>query len=797
MLRSTAGRALFRANRSHNYITRSNAWKRHYEIANRTSLGASRSLSHAAALRNTTTDTATKHAQTTTTTVQGSSLKSSTQNRPDVSSSAVLETIASFAAKSDARGAARYFQGVQNTQLGEEALTAETYTALIRLVRQSGDVDLRNTVCRWFYLSRENSPLSKAVFSDIDVWTEALKLGLKQGKVLYSTDLSMLVTKFTRTFKMQDIENVDTLNILTRAYGILDKPESIAPCLKAAQKHAVAGNTEPVEAAILAYATCGWNTQVKQLLTTIGASESFLAKLSRTYAFKGDIAQTRIYVQQSKKLSSNYQDNGTILLAHKSAIEREYIRQIQHALNGGYNVRFRWNERLRALQKSWDAELALGDSNMKDVFQCNYALDYLSKAHIMNPTAYPMEKLESFVREKMPTQGVKPNDYTYTILLRTYSRSQQYVDDATTNTRLNKTLDLFQEIQRKDKAFDVRIGFHALYSACIPHQGNNYPFDYFLYFNNIHSGSSNVPRRLNLDRRFFDIEKIMLGSRIRYDKKSLILALTCLGTSGQYRAMWNRWHLVKQSGLKRDNALYRHIFALASMNKEQSQYALSVIKEELVRELAPKSVTWSTYVAMLDCCITAQDPNVARQILATMPKSYGNTSQQQKNELVGYYEPMLRACTMIKGLEAEADQLFEQVHSKEIPYNHSLWRAAMYQAVRQGGEIRGQKVQQLFTQYTMQRFEQLGKIPIPIRETAPVAPFPSGPYSTFDMHMIDLYVASLVDSQDVSLALDVFKTLKEEQPGKLRLSSKTVGGFVQLAKREKSDEDLKWLKESK
>ena len=568
------------------------------------------------------------------------------------------------------------------------------------------------------------------------------------------------------------------------------RPGSIESCLKIVQSHP--NNNEAIESAILAYAQCDKKVKVEQLLKTIDQpSGTLYGTIARFFAFRGNVAETHKYVQRCKK---DEVVPGLVFLAFKMAIDNEFMRQIHQGYYTGTAVKFVWNKRLQELDAAWQSEIT-STSDLDDI-ECNHMLEYLSKAHIINPPLYPMEKLEQFFREKMPSLGVEPNEFTYTTILRTYSRSQQYTDTATSNTRLDKALNLFQELQQKQVNMDIRTAFHALFSACIPHERNSYPFDNFLDVQ-----GNKQKKRFHLDKRFFDIEKIMLDSRIRYDQQSLLLALTCLGTAGQYRAMWNRWNLVKQSGLKRDNTLYRHVFSLASMDKKQSQYALSVVKEELIRELPAKSVGWATYVAMLNCCITAQNPIVAKQILNTMPKAYvnggnkdafQNSNHYNKPTAQGYYQPMLLACTMIKGLESEADALFDQV--QQFPYDQTLWKAAMYRAVQRGGDDRSQRLQQLFTQYTMQRFEQSGKIPIPVRENVPVVPFPSGPYSQFDMHMINLYLASLVDSQEVSLASDIFKTLKEQQPKKkLQLSDKTVKAFIQLVKREKSDEDLKWL----
>ncbi|KAG2227601.1 hypothetical protein INT45_002286 [Circinella minor] len=778
MLRSTASRVLFRSNRSHNYFTRFNAIRQQNELIQRTLLGATRSLYNTTSLRNETTTS------TTSTTSSSSSIDPLIQQQQKNA----RETLTTLLSKNDARGAVRYLQTLYNNGL-KSPLNAEEYISLLQLVRQSNDADLRSVVCRWFYIPRDKSPIHDNVIENVNVWNELLKLAFKQVKGNHTADLSMLVSKFTKTFKLQEIKNIDTLSILMRAYGILGRPDSIKSCFEIIQS--LPHNNEAIESAIIAYAQCGEKSNVEQLLKTIDQpSETLYSRIARFFAFRGDTVETHKYVQRCSKEQA---DPGLVFLAFKIAIDHEYMNQIHNGYSTGTTVKFLWNKKLQELDAAWHSEITATEKF--DVVQLNHMLEYLSKAHIINPKLYPMEKLESFFREKMTSLGVEPNAFTYKTLLRTYSRSQQYADDATSNTRLDKALDLFQEIQQKQINLDIRTAFHALYAACIPHEGNAYPFDNFLDVQ-----TNKQKKRLHLDKRFFEIEKIMLDSRIRYDQQSLLLALTCLGTSRQYRAMWNRWNLIKQSGLKRDNTLYRHIFALASMDKKQSQYALSVVKEELIRELPAKNVGWGTYVAMLNCCITAQDPVVAKQILNTMPKAYGNEKNKDtlqklnnynKPNAQGYYQPMLLASTMIKGLESEADALFNQV---QLPYDQTLWRAAMYRAVQQGGEDRSQKLQQLFTQYTMQRFEQFGKIPIPVRENAPVVPFPSGPYSKFDMHMINLYLASLVDSQEVSLALDVFKTLKEQQPNKkLQLSNKTVKAFIQLAKREKSDEDFKWL----
>ena len=106
-------------------------------------------------------------------------------------------------------------QGLHNNGV-KSPLSAEEYISLLQLVRHSNDADLRSVVCRWFHTPNDKSPIQNNVIENVNVWNEVLKLAFKQVKGSHSADLSMLVSKFTKTFNLQEIKNTDTLAILMR-----------------------------------------------------------------------------------------------------------------------------------------------------------------------------------------------------------------------------------------------------------------------------------------------------------------------------------------------------------------------------------------------------------------------------------------------------------------------------------------------------------------------------------------------------------------------------------------------------
>jgi pentatricopeptide repeat protein len=267
--------------------------------------------------------------------------------------------------------------------------------------------------------------------------------------------------------------------------------------------------------------------------------------------------------------------------------------------------------------------------------------------------------------------------------------------------------------------------------------------------------------------------------------------MTCLAAGGQFKAVHKRWNAIKLHGLRRDVGMYRLMFALASLNPVAAQRAIVVVKNEMNREVPKKMMDWDTYTAMLDCCVTSQSSVEAKEIMKEM-RHQANIAVKEgrypyKDE-PSYYLPLLRTAVMLPGLDADA--LVRELDAKKVVYSQGIWEALLSKEAMEGSE---HGIQQLFNKYTMTRFEKDGKIPVPVREE-PVVPFPSAPYNALDMQFIDVYICSLLDSQDISLVMDVLRALRE-QTSEIGISARSIQGVVRLARQEKSLEELKWIRQ--
>ncbi|KAI9317524.1 hypothetical protein BX666DRAFT_1877419 [Dichotomocladium elegans] len=664
--------------------------------------------------------------------------------------------------------------------------------SLIEQAQFTNDKEIANAVAiaKWFYQSSRK--LEVSVLHDVAIWKEVLKLGFNLAGKGRPNDLHLLLAKFTKLFPFKTLTDQEAVELLIKAYGIIGRPQSIAAVLAGVQQTVDRRRLEA--AAVLAYADCGANEQVDALL---GSSKNILEandyrRLARIYAYKGNVERTKAAMQH---YDNDGKDQLMLLRAHGRALDAICRYRVQH--RGVFGLTLNScsiaSTAFDKIDQSFEAAevMQLLEKPDSNVSEWNLVLDYYCRANQLDHTRYPMARAEGILKG-MSAKGIQPNEMTYHILLNAYSRCQEYNDTNNTNTRLDKALALFEEFSATD-ATDYRRMFHALLRACIPHGPEHYPYDYFTQASNIEAGTP----RMHLDHRFFDIEKIMLKGRVPYDRLSFATALTCLGAARQYKAMWERWQMTKLSGLRRSQSLYRHVFALASLDPEQAGYALSVVKEELVREIPNvESYHPELLTAMLDCCVAAKEPRVAKQII------HGSTmlSSSSLSSSPGNHRPILavlRAATSLQGLEAEAKAVFDAVPKDDLPFNSRLWYWSMVYLALQGGNAgQAREIQSLFTSYTMKRFESLGKVAIPVHETSPVVPFPSGPYTSLDMSLIDMYIQSLVDSQNVSLVVDVLKEWNSQKSKGQRLSKAARQGVLQLLEREKSGEDLDWVKQN-
>lgn len=536
-------------------------------------------------------------------------------------------------------------------------------------------------------------------------------------------------------------------------------------------------------AALTAYADCGAYHRFDALLkaTSIKLTQEDYQRFAWKFAHKGHLGRTNAMLE---KLDPATKDNQELILltAHRSAAHN--LLHFQVSSQGVYGQTLSHKNQSVLDVASWE-KLAIEDDTTThlDVEKCYLILDYLCTANLLDSTRFPMQRAEDFLKRQIISRNPKEKARMYGILLNGYSRTQEYADGKGSNTRLDKALALFEDM--KEIKLEYRRTFHALLRACIPHRDEKYPFDYV----ELTSAIENTPPPMRLDPRFFKIERIMLDSQVRYDKKSILTAMTCLGAARHYPAMWRRFHTLKLSGVRRSQSAFRVAFSLASMDRQASEYALSVIKEELVHEMPNKVLNLDLYQAMLDCCVTTKDSRVAKQIVGTMAQHY--PKNHHENSPVSYAQSVLRAATLLDGLEDEGRHALELLAKAPPAYNDRTWVWALaFKATHgvQDAATRIQEMQHTFTQYTMKRFESIGKIPIPVRESSPVVTFPSGPYSFLDIRMINMFVHSLVDSQDASLLVDVLNTFKSQKTDGQHLTTRAQSAVRHLLEQEQNDD---------
>lgn len=553
---------------------------------------------------------------------------------------------------------------------------------------------------------------------------------------------------------------------------------------------------------LLSYASTNSHENVEKTLEQLKQNNQLtkhiLLKLIRCYGFNGDVARVSKYMDMCNTMfPENKCDKTMLLIAHKVALEN-ICKELEHTRGvRGLSLKPDCSPELDQLHESWSAltkDMFTGPP--VDITDCNVVLEYLTFANRIDPIQFPMEMAEEIFESYMPANCIKPNNVSHNIMLVGYATTRQYNDNRR-NIRLDKALGLVSKTQAAGINTLYHHTFHSLFRACLPHRDGNYYFDNFR-MNSLLPARPYTHNQFRLDPRVFEIEKIMLEAKLPHDRYTFTTLMTCLAAGGQSKALRSRWRMLKLYGLRRDLGVYRLAFALASLDPTQAKRAIFVTKNELKREI--RRVDWNTYVAMLDCCVTAQLPKEAEYIMNSMRKAASKANQKltHSDDLVkwpfldepNFYLPMLRAAVSLP--ELNANRILKEMNDKGVAYNQGIYEAVLSKVALENDE---QGIRQLFNQYTMSRFEKDGKIPVPIRDAAqPVVPFLTAPYSKLDMQFIDVYICSLLDSQDISLVFDVLRTLVD-QTDKIGISRKSLEGIVRLAKREKDKEGLVWLKE--
>ncbi|KAI8090195.1 uncharacterized protein B0P05DRAFT_326824 [Gilbertella persicaria] len=693
------------------------------------------------------------------------------------------------------KGAIRAVQHAQEAGLATPAL----YIQLVDILRDVPfDVHACATVAHWFYSPESNLPAE--VLHDINVWKSVLKLGFGFGSTYRAEDLRALVDRFTETFDLTELDDPTAWELLMRAYGILNKKEDIVACMANKKE-----NTSPTfyASALLSFAATHAHEQVEALVNKLKEqnqlSRHTLLKLIRCYGFNGDVDHVVKYMNVCNQLYSDAPcDKTMLLIAHKVALDKICKRLEQTLGVRGLPLKPAYLPELDQLHDSWNTLTKDMLNQAMDVTDCNVVLEYLTIANRIDPVGYPIESAEAIFESYMPSHCIQPNDATHRIMLVGYATTQQY-NDPHLNIRLNKALAMVSKMQVAGIDTLNHPTFHALFRACLPHHYGRYYFDNFR-LNSLLPSRPYTHNRFRLDPRLFEIEKIMLEAKLPHDRFTFSTLMTCLATGGKYKAMRSRWRALKLHGIRRDVGLYRLVFALSSLHPTQAKRAIVVTRNEMMREIPENHVDWDTYVAMLDCCITAQLPTEAKEIIHDMRRATDLVHRTKKHaddlakwpfvDAPNYYLPMLRAAVLLPGLDADAIQ--REIDSKQVLYSKGIWEALLSKAALASDK---QAIQALFHKYTMSRFEKEGKIPIPVREAAkPVIPFPTAPYTALDMKFVDVYLSTLLDSQDISLVFDVLRTLTD-QTDQIGISLSTLQGIVHLAKQEKSTQDIAWFKD--
>ncbi|KAK4508834.1 uncharacterized protein ATC70_013457 [Mucor velutinosus] len=724
----------------------------------------------------------------------------SSSSKSTATPQSLFDTLEECKSTGNLKGAIKAVQHAQEKGLA----TPKLYLALVDMLRDSPfDVHECATVAHWFYSPDSKLPLD--VLEDINIWKSVLKLGFRFGSTYRSEDLRALLDRFTEIFDLTTMNDQTAWELLMRAYGIMNKKDAISACIKKNEGNQV-DQASFYSTALLSYAATNSNDKVEKLVDMLQQKDSLsrrtLLKLIRCYGFKGDIEHATQYTDMCNKLYPDQKcDKTMLLIAHKIALQKmcEKLAEVRGAR--GLSLKPTNSTQLDQLHSSWENltkdMFATSNNTPVDITDCNVVLEYLTTANRIDPVGFPMEKAEEIFESYMPANYITPNDASHRIMLVGYATSQQY-NDHHRNIRLDKALEMVSKMQVAGLDTLNHPTFHSLFRACLPHRDGHYYFDNFR-LNSLLPARPYTHNRFKLDPRLFEIEKIMLEAKLPHDRFTFTTLMTCLASGGQYKALRTRWRSLKVHGLRRDVGMYRLTYALASLNPTQAKRAIVVVRNEMNREIPKERMDWDTYTAMLDCCATAQMPFEAKDIIKEMRHTTElvHRNKTHADDLAkwpytdepDFYLPMLRTAITVPGLDA--NQLLKEMDKKDIKYSQGVWEAVLSKLAIEGDE---QGIRRLFNKYTMTRFENEGKIPVPIRESTPVVPFPTAPYNQLDMKFIDVYICSLLDSQDVSLVFDVLRTLSN-QTDDIGISRQTLQGVVKLAKQEKSTDELKWLRD--
>ncbi|KAI9272600.1 hypothetical protein BY458DRAFT_161373 [Sporodiniella umbellata] len=668
----------------------------------------------------------------------------------------------------------------------------EYYRRLVDIIAEAPfDTNFALVVAYWF--SNNSSKLPEEIRNDLAIWKEVLQMAFGFGSNHESNELRNLLNKFTEIFNLDQLDDQESWELLIKGWSILGREDKTTDYFTKFEDSAK-DKVSFLQNALVCFAITKNEEKAKEVLeklkTENGLSYSVLERVAKVYAFRGSLEKTSYYLELAKELEPANENYTLLLVAHKKALKDIVYAWSKTRGPRGFDLLPKNSPKYDSIQASWEIlikEMMSRDVPM-DIVECNTVLEYMACNNRLDPKKYPMEDAEAFLTTYMPKNDIKPNNVTYQILLHGYSLTRQFGSEGHT-----KKLDAVLKLLARMKGEGIKVNqietFHSLFRACVPPVWEKYIFDY--YKSTALLSTTNF-RRTSLDPRIFEIEKIMLEARVPHDAVTFRTMLTCIAAAGLFDAFNSRWYTLRRHGIRPDRAMYQRVFELCALDAEQSKFAVRQVKADMLTDFKDvRKIDVGLNCAILNCCVTGQLTQEAEitieHIQKKMKKEIKNNPKWLDANGSRVYAILLRASVLIRGLSS--NKIVREIKELGIEYNRDIWEALLSKYAVENDH---KAIRRLFNQYTMARFEQQGLIPIPAREGSPVIPFPSGPYNSTDINFINVYLGSLLDTQNLSLVFDVLRTYTEQSLN-LGVIATNVIGAINLAKKEKDLQNLKWL----
>ncbi|GAB5586379.1 hypothetical protein Unana1_01279 [Umbelopsis nana] len=647
-------------------------------------------------------------------------------------------------------------------------------------------------IARWFTHPQGN-PIPATTLEEQNVWKHAMKECFRLARSHFQPELNDLLKAFSTCTKLEQIHSADIWGVLLRGHGILKQEDVIDRMLSK-----LPDDVDCLESIVLAYSSAGAyeksDLYFDKLLGLRTPQQTTVKILARTAAYEGNVDRVKDVMLKSSKLFQDIMFDQELILAYKTKLSRSMKSLYPNTSYSGRNSNVTHAEPLSEAKEVCDKLISkmLSDGYPLDLTSANTIIDFLTLGNRIDHAKFPMERARDVLENALPAKGIQPDFQSYFLILRGYAKTRE-LDQPWVNARLDKCLEIFYLMEKAGLESRPQAKFQCLFEACLPHSErfncDNFYAKSFLAPTVLSTiAHHNVP---HLDPRVFDIERIMLESNIRHDRITIKTLLTCLGVSGQYAAMWRRWKELQLAGIRRDSGLYQRVFALAALDPEEAQYALSVVRHQLGRETPKVEITMGIYQSIIDCCIAAQDALTAKSVL----QAIGTETLPSPEDIKTHHEMQLKLLDLrtrlgIRALTGNINTHLKEMMDLRVPPKSDMWLMLMSHAVDTQFDI--QDAQRVFNGFTMSRFEMTGKVPVPAHTKSPVIPFPSSPYSETDVFMIDMFVSALLKSQNIPVIRDVLEAYTEQSPD-LWLSRDSVKSFFALARQEKSKDDVKWI----